>query len=57
VTTDTSEKSLDAPIIRHMTGTDGLGVPRSRVAEVPAVYCGNRLYRRQLEKLRPRPGN
>ncbi|MBK8246856.1 MAG: type I restriction endonuclease subunit R [Gemmatimonadetes bacterium] len=40
MTTDTSEKGLETLIMRHMTGTDGLGAVRGRVAERPPPYGG-----------------
>jgi type I restriction enzyme R subunit len=40
MTTDTSEKGLETLIVRHMTGTDGLGVRPGRVAERPPAYGG-----------------
>jgi type I restriction enzyme R subunit len=40
MTTDTTEKGLETLIMRHMTGTDGLGVPPDMVAERPAPYGG-----------------
>ena len=40
MTTDTSEKGLESVIVRHMTGTDGLGVVQNRVAERPPPYGG-----------------
>ena len=40
MTTDTSEKGLETLIMRHMTGTDGLAVTPSIVAEPPAPYGG-----------------
>lgn len=40
MTTDTSEKGLETLIMRHMTGTDGLAVAPSSVAERPAAYGG-----------------
>jgi type I restriction enzyme R subunit len=41
VTTDTSEKGLETLIVRHMTGTDGLGVAPNMVAERPPPYGGS----------------
>ena len=38
--TDISEKGLETLILRHMTGTDGLGVLPNRVAERPPPYGG-----------------
>ncbi|WP_395789997.1 type I restriction endonuclease subunit R [Aquimonas sp.] len=40
MTTDTSEKGLETLIVRHMTGTDGLAVAPSTVAERPPAYGG-----------------
>jgi type I restriction enzyme, R subunit len=40
MTTDTTEKGLETLIMRHMTGTDGLGVPPDMVSEPPAPYGG-----------------
>ena len=40
MTTDTSEKGLETLIMRHMTGTDGLAVVPTRVAERPPAYGG-----------------
>ncbi|MES2177954.1 MAG: type I restriction endonuclease subunit R [Gemmatimonadota bacterium] len=40
MTTDTSEKGLETIIVRHVTGTDGLGVVPNRVAEPPSTYGG-----------------
>jgi type I restriction enzyme R subunit len=40
VTTDVSEKGLESLIVRHMTGTDGLGVVPGHVAERPPPYGG-----------------
>ncbi len=37
---DTSERGLETPIMRHMTGCDGLAVPANSVAEPPAPYGG-----------------
>lgn len=41
MTTDTSEKGLETLITKHMTGTDGLAVPASRVSEPSALYGGS----------------
>ena len=38
MTTDTSEKGLETLIMRHMTGTDGLGVAPNTVADRPPPY-------------------
>jgi type I restriction enzyme R subunit len=38
LTTDTSEKGLETMIMRHMTGTDGLGVVPNTVAQRPHPY-------------------
>ena len=38
MTTDTTEKGLETLIMRHLTGTDGLGVTPGIVAEPPAPY-------------------
>lgn len=38
--TDTSEKGLEALIVRHMTGTDGLAVPPNTAALAPPPYGG-----------------
>ena len=41
MSTDTSEKGLETLIVRHMTGTDGLGVPPgAAVAQPQAPYGG-----------------
>jgi type I restriction enzyme R subunit len=40
MTTDISERGLESLIMRHMTGSDGLGVAPSVVAESPAPYGG-----------------
>ena len=40
MTTDTSEKGLETLIMRHMTGTDGLGVTPDIVADRPASSRG-----------------
>ena len=40
MTTDTSEKGLETLIVRHLTDSDGLGVPPNRVAERPPAYGG-----------------
>jgi hypothetical protein len=40
VTTDTSEKGLETLIMRHMTGTDGLTLTPSGLAEPLAPYGG-----------------
>lgn len=44
MTTDTSEKSLETLIMRHMTGTDGLAVMPGMVAEPPPLYGGTGYY-------------
>ena len=41
MTTDTSEKGLETLIVRHMAGTDGLGVAPGVVAEPPAPAGGS----------------
>ena len=38
--TDTSEKGLEALIVQHMTGTDGLAVPPTDMARPPIPYGG-----------------
>ena len=40
MTTDTSEKGLETLIMRHMTGTDGLTVPKNLAARPPTPYGG-----------------
>ena len=40
MSTDTSEKGLENLIVRHMTGSHGLGVQPGRVAERPPPYGG-----------------
>ena len=40
MTTDTSEKGLEALIMRHMTGEDGLPAAADVVRERPAAYGG-----------------
>ena len=40
MTTDTSEKGLESLIVRHMTGTDGLGAVPGAVTEPPAPNAG-----------------
>ncbi len=39
-TTDTSEKGLETLIVRHMTGTDALGVTPNTAAERPPPFGG-----------------
>ena len=39
-TTDTSEKGLETLIVRHMTGTDGLGIAPNTAAERPPPFGG-----------------
>jgi type I restriction enzyme R subunit len=40
MSTDISEKGLESLIVRHMTGTDGLGVVPGAVMEAPSRYGG-----------------
>jgi type I restriction enzyme R subunit len=40
MSTDISEKGLESLILRHMTGTDGLGVVPGAVMEAPARFGG-----------------
>ena len=41
MSTDISEKGLESLIVRHMTGTDGLGVAPGTATEPPARYGGS----------------